>query len=178
MEIQVIRQKLKTDMEDAQKVLIGIGAEWKRADGDRESMVMNGAETLKRVLSGKDFFIITTLPYEEMMRLGFEKDHMVAPADVSLSEEEWDRYMKWLAGTLNRRTVLLELGEGFKHPSLIRWPFERTASLNHKAFLYRVHEIFYQITEELKDKAYAVHMDSVRFMADWEKEESDGGNKQ
>lgn len=177
MDIQEIRQKLKTDMKDAQKILVGIGSEWKRADENRERLIKKGIEALKNALSEKDYFIITTLPLEEMARLGFEKDHMVTPADVSLSEEEWDRYMKWLAGTLNRRTILLELGEGFQYPSLIRWPFEKTASLNHKAFLYRVHGTFYQITEELKEKACAVHMDSVRFMADWKKEESDGGNK-
>ena len=64
--------------------------------------------------------------------------------------------MEWLyrlAGRdFNRTTVLLELGEGFGHPSLIRWPFERTAAINRKARLYRVHKTFYQITEELKEK--------------------------
>ena len=64
---------------------------------------------------------------------GFEKEHMVAPLDVSLTEEQWNGYTGWLAGTLNRTTVLLELGEGFAHPSLIRWPFERTAAINRKA---------------------------------------------
>ena len=60
--------------------------------------------------------------------------------------------------------MLLELGEGFAHPSLIRWPFERTAAINRKARLYRVHKTFYQITEELKEKAAAVKADSVGFM--------------
>ena len=60
---------------------------------------------------------------------------------------------------------LLELGEGFEHPSLIRWPFEKTALLNYKAYLYRVHGKFYHITDELKEKAVAVNMDSVQFLA-------------
>lgn len=80
-------------------------------------------------------------------------------------------YTGWLAGTLNRTTVLLELGEGFGHPSLIRWPFERTAAINRKARLYRVHKTFYQITEELKEKAAAVKADSVGFMEGFGEEE-------
>ena len=95
----------------------------------------------------------------------------MTPLDVSLTEEQWNGYTGWLAGTLNRTTVLLELGEGFGHPSLIRWPFERTAAINRKARLYRVHKTFYQITEELKEKAAAVKADSVGFMEGFGEEE-------
>jgi len=176
MEIKEIRQKLKAEIAGAEKVLIGIGAEWKVEDGDREKLIQEAAGNLKKAVEGKDYFVITTLDLEELLKRGFEKAHMVAPLDVSLTEEEWDGYMKWLAGTLNRKTVLLELGEGFKHPSLIRWPFEKTAVLNRKARLYRVHKKFYQITDELKEKAVAVQADSAVFMAEWEKEEEDGSN--
>ena len=121
-----------------------------------------------QAVDGKDCFVITTLVADALLKRGFEKTHMVAPLDVSLTEEEWDGYMKWLAGTLNRKTVLLELGENFLHPTIIRWPFEKTALINKKAHLYRVHKKFYQITDELKEKATAVQEDSVLFMAEWE----------
>lgn len=62
-------------------------------------------------------------------------------------------------------------GRGLCHPSLIRWPFERTAAINRKARLYRVHKTFYQITEELKEKAAAVKADSVGFMEGFGEEE-------
>lgn len=177
MELCEIRRKLKEELADAEKILIGIGAEWKEAGDVREELVKKAAGALLTAIEGKDYFIISTLTRDELLKRGFEKKHMAAPLDVSLTEEEWDGYMKWLAGTLNKKTVLLELGEGFEHPSLIRWPFEKTASLNNKAYLYRVHKKFYQITDELKEKAAAVKADSVEFMADWEKEEKDGSNQ-
>ena len=178
MERNEIRQELGERLRDAEKVLVGIGAEWKPADGDREELVKKAARVLSRALEGKDYFVISTLTADALSRLGFEKTHTVAPLDVSLTEEEWDGYMKWLAGTLNRKTVLLELGEGFAHPSLIRWPFEKTAAINRKAYLFRIHEKFYQITDELREKAAAVKADSVGFMAEWEREDEDGSDQQ
>ena len=175
MEVSRIRQTLKDEIAGADKVLIGIGEEWKAIGAKREEERARAAGCLKRMVDGKDFFIISTLTLEELLSCGFEKEHMVAPLDVSLTEEEWNGYMKWMGETLNRKTVLLELGEGFSYPTLIRWPFEKTAALNKKAYLYRVHEKFYQITDELKEKAVSVKMDSVKFMADWEGND-DGGN--
>ena len=162
---------LKEKLETAEKILVGIGAEWKRGDEDREEQIRRASKALRKLLEGKDAFIISTLTLEEMEDRGFEKEHMVAPLDVSLTEEQWNGYTGWLAGTLNRTTVLLELGEGFGQPSLIRWPFERTAAINRKARLYRVHKTFYQITEELKEKAAAVKADSVGFMEGFGEEE-------
>lgn len=46
-----------------------------------------------------------------------------------------------------------------------------TAAINRKARLYRVHKTFYQITEELKEKAAAVKADSVGFMEGFGEEE-------
>ena len=41
--------------------------------------------------------------------------------------------------TLNRKLLLLELGEGFEAPGFIRWPFENITFINNKAKLYRIH---------------------------------------
>lgn len=170
MDNSEIRKEIQEEVRKAEKILVGIGAEWKRGmktgRADPESL-----KALRELLEGKDAFIISTLTLGEMEDRGFEKEHMVAPLDVSLTEEQWNGYTGWLAGTLNRTTVLLELGEGFAHPSLIRWPFERTAAINRKARLYRVHKTFYQITEELKEKAAAVKADSVGFMEGFGEEE-------
>lgn len=168
MEVSEIRQELKEKLADAEKVLIGIGTEWKDDGEERDKALEKAASFLLQAVDGKDCFVITTLVADALLKRGFEKTHMVAPLDVSLTEEEWDGYMKWLAGTLNRKTVLLELGENFLHPTIIRWPFEKTALINKKAHLYRVHKKFYQITDELKEKATAVQEDSVLFMAEWE----------
>ena len=35
--------------------------------------------------------------------------------------------------TVNRPLLVLELGEGFKTPTVIRWPFEKTVRFNKKS---------------------------------------------
>ena len=35
---------------------------------------------------------------------------------------QWQRYTRWLAMTMNRELLVLELGEGFQVPTVIRWP--------------------------------------------------------
>ena len=55
-------------------------------------------------------------------------------------------------------------GVSFKAPTVIRWPFEKTAFFNQKSYFYRVNEKFYQITEELKERACGVQENSVEFI--------------
>ena len=150
---------------DAERVLIGLGAEWKVKEADREELVMNAKESLHELVDGKDYFVISTMSLEELNRLGFESAHTVAPLDVSLTEEQWNGYTDWLSRTLNKKLVILELGEGFMHPSIMRWPFEKTVAINNKAYMFRVHKTFYQISDEIKEKATAVKADSVEFVA-------------
>ena len=46
---------------------------------------------------------------------------------------QWQAYTRWLAGTLNRELLILELGVGFGTPTVIRWPLRR------RHFLTRSH---------------------------------------
>ena len=165
MEIEKIREELKVKLGDAERVLIGLGAEWKVKEADREELVMNAKESLHELADGKDYFVISTMSLEELNRLGFESSHTVAPLDVSLTEEQWNGYTDWLSRTLNKKLVILELGEGFMHPSIMRWPFEKTVAINNKAYMFRVHKTFYQISDEIAEKATAVKADSVEFVA-------------
>lgn len=77
---------------------------------------------------------------------------------------QWNEYLKWIQRTLNHKLLLVELGEGFKTPTVIRWPFERVTFLNQKAFLYRINKRFYQLTEELADKGKSIPYDSSEFL--------------
>ncbi len=77
--------------------------------------------------------------------------------------ELWNTYKKWLQGTLNRRLLVLELGVGMQYPSVIRWPFEKAAFFNQKAFFCRVNETLYQLTEELSGKGCGISMNAI----DW-----------
>ncbi len=77
---------------------------------------------------------------------------------------QWERYTRWLAGTLNQDTVILELGVGFDKPGVVRFPFEKTAYYNQKAFLCRVHRRFPQIPQELMGRAEGFMEDSVEWV--------------
>lgn len=72
---------------------------------------------------------------------------------------KWNEYMRWLQGTMNRKTCLLELGAGLAFPSVFRFPFERMAFYNQKATCFRVHKTLYQLAEEMvvRSKSVPVH---------------------
>lgn len=77
---------------------------------------------------------------------------------------QWNRYMKWLSGTLNKKLLILELGVGFKNPGVVRFAFEKTVFFNQKAKMYRVNQTFAQISEELQGKAVPVAGNSVEWV--------------
>lgn len=76
----------------------------------------------------------------------------------------WKDYMKWQTGTINRSLVILELGEGFATPTVMRWPFEKIIYFNRKSRLYRINESFYQLPKEADERGVSVHENSVRWM--------------
>lgn len=77
---------------------------------------------------------------------------------------QWEVYTAWMQKTLNKKVCILELGEGLKYPTVIRWPFEKIAYLNQKAVLIRIHSKLYQLTEELKERAYSISSDPITFL--------------
>ncbi len=80
--------------------------------------------------------------------------------------QKWQIYMKWLQSTLNKNIVVLEAGVGMKLPSVIRWPFEKTVFYNQKATMFRVHEKFYQVNEEVAERAYGCKCNSVQMFSE------------
>ena len=92
-----------------------------------------------------------------IFRCGFDKKHVAAPFVYPEDEENWNDYMKWLGYTLNRHLLILELGAGFANPMIIRFPFEKTAFLNQKSKMYRVHPTLPQVTAEISDRGTAVY---------------------
>ena len=63
---------------------------------------------------------------------------------------------------------MLELGEGFDTPTVIRWPFEKVAAVNNKATLIRVNKNFWQISEDIEAKAIPVKMSGIEFLENME----------
>ncbi len=80
---------------------------------------------------------------------------------------DWERYKKWLSGTLNRKILLLDLGTDFYQPQLIRWAFERTVMLNQKAYLIRIHETLANIPKELTERAVSFFVNSRELFEQW-----------
>lgn len=78
--------------------------------------------------------------------------------------KQWQLYTKWLQGTLNHRLLVLELGVGMRFPSVIRWPFEKIAFFNQKAFFIRVNETLYQMTEELAGKGIGIPKNAIAWL--------------
>lgn len=90
--------------------------------------------------------------------------HSEKEYDESGYMTQWERYTRWLQLTLNKKLVLLELGVGFDVPTVIRWPFEKIAMLNYKAWLYRINQKLPQLPSEIKDKGTSVNENSFEFI--------------
>lgn len=78
---------------------------------------------------------------------------------------QWERYTKWLQGTINRKICVLELGVGMEFPNLIRWPFERIVYYNQKAVLYRFHPALYQVSENLNGRGFGICQNPIDFLS-------------
>lgn len=83
-----------------------------------------------------------------------EKDYM----------PQWEKYTKWLQGTINRKVCILELGAGLVFPNIIRWPFEKVAFYNNKAQYFRVHSVLGELTKEIQEKGYSCNENAFEFL--------------
>ena len=198
-------KQLLEEIEDCEKLLIGLGEEWKKA---AQPEIMAVYEKLNRLIGDKDFFLVTTVTDGVIFESPLDSARMVAPcgnetwrqcseactkdiwepgevpddicphcgapltgntiqAKTYIEEgylPQWNAYTGWLSKTLNKRLLILELGVGFQTPTVIRWPFEKTLSVNNKAHMYRVHERFAQLSEGMKEKACSISENSVEFI--------------
>lgn len=78
--------------------------------------------------------------------------------------DAWQEYNKWLQSTINKKLLILEVGVGMKYPTVIRFPFEKTAFYNQKSVMYRVHETLAFSTDELKDRCICVKGNPIEFL--------------
>ncbi|MBO5278763.1 MAG: hypothetical protein J6B06_04660 [Lachnospiraceae bacterium] len=78
--------------------------------------------------------------------------------------KQWEAYTRWLQKTINRKIFLLELGEDFETPTVIRWPFEKIAFINQKSAFARVNSRLPQISEDVKERAFSVKESSIDFL--------------
>ena len=78
--------------------------------------------------------------------------------------EDWSRYTKWLQGTLNRKLCILELGVNLDYPSVIRFPFEKTAYFNQKSKFIRINKKFPQLAEKLSVQGINIRENPIDFL--------------
>lgn len=77
---------------------------------------------------------------------------------------QWEKYTNWLQQTPNKKLCVIELGVGMGLPNIIRWPFEKAAYYNEKAYFFRINEQLYHMTKELENKGISVEMNAVDFL--------------
>ncbi|MBQ6995490.1 MAG: hypothetical protein IJN64_13540 [Lachnospiraceae bacterium] len=77
---------------------------------------------------------------------------------------QWEKYTKWLQGTVNKKLCILEFGAGMQLPGIIRWPFEKVAFYNQKASFFRINEKLYQLTEEIGEKGISIERNACEYL--------------
>ena len=154
MDLNILFDKL----DKAQKVLIGIGTGFSK-DCDNDTIIQE-YNNLAKLFAEKDYFVVNISDETNIRQSDIDMNRVTMPLDSEASEEDnekqWNEYTKWLQQTLNKDLLIIELGVGFDKPTLVRWPFEKIAQINHKAFLYRVNEKFPQLPEEIGEKGVSV----------------------
>lgn len=153
-----IRKKIRScDM-----LLIGIGQEFQEGKRNRQDQ-KKALEQLASFVKGLNYFVLSSNKDGLVEEIPWRQDAVAAPM-YREDEKAWERYMKWVSYTLNHKLLILELGEGFLNPAVMRWPFERMVMVNQKAELVRVGEVFAQIPEEIKEKGRSLPISAISFI--------------
>ena len=162
---------------DADMVVIGIGEEWNAYIEEQEYQDL--LAFYAPYLEKKNYFSITSSKKNDFSWGSLNPKRVVQPllleAEQITSEEkeevekQWDLYNKWLSATLNKKLMLIELGEGFLIPNLIRWPFEKVTFINQKSVLYRINGQLPQLPENISERAAAVSESSYDFLQELKK---------
>lgn len=149
-------EEIKNKMANAQMILVGIG--------EKADLTADEYNKLSSVLCEKNYFIVDLSSDNSIENSEIKKDRVVLPV-FDEDSAGWDTYLKWLSGTLNRELVVIELGVGFDHPDLVRFPFEKTVLYNNKAYMVRINSNLYQLPAELKEKGCSLKSTAKEFIA-------------
>ena len=151
---------------DAEMVVIGIGEEWNAylEKQEYQDLLAFYAPYLEK----KNYFCITSSKKNDFSWGSLNPKRVVQPllleAEQITSEKKEEVEKQWLSATLNKKLMLIELGEGFLIPNLIRWPFEKVTFINQKSVLYRINGQLPQLPENISERAAAVSESSYDFL--------------
>lgn len=163
-----ITENFKRDYDEAEMVLIGIGSEFHKSMVESTTKVKQILEYYNKALYKKNYFIITSLAQNIFEKTDINKKRVVNPVLIENTDEteekQWELYNKWLSATLNHRLMIIELGEGFNRPNIFRWPFEKIIFINQKSVMYRINQHFYQLPENISERAFSLKCNSFKFL--------------
>jgi len=149
---------LKEEIRSANLVLAGLG---EGLSGDRSVLY----QALSALLKKKDYFIVSLLDDRtDLEAAGLNPEQITLPLAEGETQKSWERYLHWLSFTLNQKLCILELGAGFAHPELIRFPFEKTCYFNRKSRMFRINRQFPQLTEEIAERGVSIQADPAVFL--------------
>lgn len=162
---ELLCSAIRDDIQTFDGILFGFGTELFKKKNEDINEVLN---KLSEYLNHKNYFIISSIKDDTLRRSDLNQKRIVCPylsdTDKETEDKQWELYNKWLSGTLAKKLLVIELGEGFNNPNLIKWPFERVVMINEKAHFYRIHSMFYQIPPEIKEKSVTFKYDSYEIL--------------
>ena len=107
---------------NSEMLLIGIGTQLSVKE-DNEKQIDEVYDTLAKLAKGRNCFVITSNTDQKLLDGRISKFLTAAPK-VEGQEKQWEAYMNWLSCSLTHELTILELGEGFADPMVMRWPFD------------------------------------------------------
>lgn len=151
-------EELKEEVRSANLVLVGLG---EGLSGDQAPFYGALAELLEK----KDYFIVSLSENRtELEDAGLRPEQITVPLAEGEAEKSWEQYLHWLSFTLNQKLCILELGVGFAHPEIVRFPFERTCYFNRKSRYIRIHKKFPQLSAEIAERGVSIQEDPAVFL--------------
>ena len=147
---------------NSEMMLIGIGTQLSVKE-DNEKQIDEVYDTLAKLAKGRNCFVITSNTDQKLLDGRISKFLTAAPK-VEGQEKQWEAYMNWLSCSLTHELTILELGEGFADPMVMRWPFEKVLSMHQKATLIRVHPMLYQVPADLNGRGIGVKENCIQFV--------------
>ena len=116
----MIYNDLIDDIKSADYVLFGLGKEIYSSD---DTEIYDNLKKLFASMEHVNYFIVSTDKAGTIRNCGLNERRIVCPVNENNAEEEekqWDFYNKWLSSSLAKKLVIVELGEDFSNPNVIR----------------------------------------------------------
>ena len=117
--LEKLCEDILNDMDTYDSILLGFGTELLKYKNDGIDDVL---ACLAKYLEHKNYFIISSVKDDILRNSELNQKRIVCPylgeTDKTNEDKQWDLYNKWLSGTLAKKLLVVELGEGFNNPNL------------------------------------------------------------